>query len=191
MLSGENIETLHSLSAFTAFPTSSFYLLPSALLRGVSTTFGGAHRVSDFFLLPSAFCLPPGGLHCLSAFTAFPTPRRASAGRTRGDVHQRFDTSQFYNYCEFVKNITVSVEDDVYRSARVEAAKQNTSVSAVVRNYLGAFARGQAPVLSAEAEDDDRKNRRRLVKLLSECKLDLGYRPSRDMTYEGGRFSRF
>ena len=90
-----------------------------------------------------------------------------------------------------MKNITLSIEDDIYRSARVEAAKRNTSVSAVVRNYLRAFGRGQAPELTAAAQDEERKNRARLVKLLSECKLELGYKPSRAKTYEGGRFSRF
>jgi hypothetical protein len=35
-----------------------------------------------------------------------------------------------------VKNITVSVPDDVYRSARVAAAQRDTSVSALVVAYL-------------------------------------------------------
>ena len=39
-------------------------------------------------------------------------------------------------YCENVKNITVSVPDDVYRRARIRAAETGTSVSALVRNHL-------------------------------------------------------
>lgn len=35
-----------------------------------------------------------------------------------------------------MKNITLSVPDDVYRSARLEAAKRETSVSALVSDYL-------------------------------------------------------
>jgi hypothetical protein len=35
-----------------------------------------------------------------------------------------------------VKNITVSVPDDVYRNARVTAAQRDTSVSALVVAYL-------------------------------------------------------
>jgi predicted CopG family antitoxin len=35
-----------------------------------------------------------------------------------------------------VKNITVSVPDDVYRDARVAAAQRDTSVSALVVKYL-------------------------------------------------------
>ena len=35
-----------------------------------------------------------------------------------------------------MKNITVSLPDDVYRRARVRAAKQDASVSALVREFL-------------------------------------------------------
>jgi plasmid stability protein len=37
---------------------------------------------------------------------------------------------------EGVKNITISVPDDVYRAARVQAAEQGSSVSALVADYL-------------------------------------------------------
>jgi alkylhydroperoxidase family enzyme len=39
-------------------------------------------------------------------------------------------------YCETVKNITVSVPDEVYRNARVAAAQRDTSVSAMVVAFL-------------------------------------------------------
>ncbi|HYV64573.1 MAG TPA: hypothetical protein VE958_17945 [Bryobacteraceae bacterium] len=35
-----------------------------------------------------------------------------------------------------MKNITVSVPDEVYRQARIRAAEAGTSVSALVRNHL-------------------------------------------------------
>jgi predicted CopG family antitoxin len=35
-----------------------------------------------------------------------------------------------------MKNITVSVEEDVYHRARIRAAEQKTSVSAIVRRLL-------------------------------------------------------
>ncbi|HUB73693.1 MAG TPA: DUF6364 family protein [Solirubrobacteraceae bacterium] len=35
-----------------------------------------------------------------------------------------------------MKNITVSIADDVYRAARVQAAEQDTSVSGLVAEYL-------------------------------------------------------
>ncbi|MGH3000505.1 MAG: hypothetical protein ACRDNM_14500 [Gaiellaceae bacterium] len=39
-----------------------------------------------------------------------------------------------------MKNITVSVPDDVYRSARIRAAERGRSVSALVADYLGSLA---------------------------------------------------
>ncbi|MBO0842945.1 MAG: hypothetical protein J2O46_07145 [Nocardioides sp.] len=35
-----------------------------------------------------------------------------------------------------VKNVTIALPDDVYRDARIEAAHRDTSVSALVRDYL-------------------------------------------------------
>ncbi len=43
-------------------------------------------------------------------------------------------------YCENVKNVTVSVPDDVYREARIRAAERGTSVSAMVAEYLRSLA---------------------------------------------------
>lgn len=42
-----------------------------------------------------------------------------------------------------MKNITVSVDDEVHRRARVRAAGLDTSVSAVVRRFLIEFAGGE------------------------------------------------
>jgi plasmid stability protein len=39
-----------------------------------------------------------------------------------------------------VKNITVSVPDDVYRAARVRAAERGSSVSAIVGEFLRSLA---------------------------------------------------
>ncbi len=39
-------------------------------------------------------------------------------------------------YCAYVANITVSLPDEVYRRVRIRAAEQNTSVSALVRQFL-------------------------------------------------------
>ena len=44
--------------------------------------------------------------------------------------------SQLLCYRETVKNITVSVPDEVYRNARVAAAQRDTSVSAMVVTFL-------------------------------------------------------
>ena len=56
---------------------------------------------------------------------------------------------------ESVKNVTVSVPDDVYRAARIRAAEQGTSLSAVVADYLRSLA-GRADafaVLEARQEE--------------------------------------
>ncbi len=39
-----------------------------------------------------------------------------------------------------MKNITVSLDDELYRRARIRAAQDDTSVSAVVRRFLIEFA---------------------------------------------------
>ncbi len=43
-----------------------------------------------------------------------------------------------------MRNITVTVPDDVYRRARIRAAEQGRSVSALVAEFLGALADGDA-----------------------------------------------
>jgi plasmid stability protein len=101
------------------------------------------------------------------------------------------DPSQFHSYCVSVKNITVSVDDGLYHAARVAAADHRTSVSGLVRGYLTALVKGKASPLPDEDTGEERKNRQELVRLLKGCKLELGYKPSRAKTYEGGRFSRF
>jgi hypothetical protein len=40
-----------------------------------------------------------------------------------------------------MKNITLSIDDDTYRLARIAAAKRSTTVSALVRDYLQSVAR--------------------------------------------------
>jgi hypothetical protein len=35
-----------------------------------------------------------------------------------------------------MKNITVSVQEEIYRRARIKAAERDTSVSALVKNFL-------------------------------------------------------
>ena len=50
-----------------------------------------------------------------------------------------------------MKNITVSVEDEVYHRARVRAAEQRTSVSAIVRKVL--------KEMSAEETESERLKR--------------------------------
>ncbi|WP_232366026.1 hypothetical protein [Methylocystis silviterrae] len=53
-----------------------------------------------------------------------------------------------------MKNITVSLDDELYRRARIRAAQDDTSVSAVVRRFLIEFA-------SEETEFDRLKRQER------------------------------
>jgi plasmid stability protein len=39
-------------------------------------------------------------------------------------------------YCINMKNITVSLTDEIYRRARIKAAERDTSVTALVREFL-------------------------------------------------------
>jgi hypothetical protein len=67
-----------------------------------------------------------------------------------------------------MKNITVSVNDEIYRRARRKAAENNTSVSQLVAEYLRSLSKDDE--LRAErnkrleqlfsAQDKDRKRRR-------------------------------
>lgn len=50
-----------------------------------------------------------------------------------------------------VKNITVTVPDDVYRYARIRAAERGTSVSALVGEYLRSLTQREAEVTRLRA----------------------------------------
>ena len=45
-------------------------------------------------------------------------------------------------YCGHVKNVTVSVPEDVYRTARIRAAERGTSISGLVAGYLRSLSTG-------------------------------------------------
>ena len=49
-------------------------------------------------------------------------------------------------YCETVKNITVSVSDELYHDARFKAAVMDTTVSALVRRYLTGIVSGKSDI---------------------------------------------
>jgi plasmid stability protein len=55
-------------------------------------------------------------------------------------------------YRENVKNVTVSLPDDVYRAARVRAAEGDRSLSALVAAYLRSLAGGEAEFSRLEAQ---------------------------------------
>jgi len=48
----------------------------------------------------------------------------------------RLDDAYPLNHCENMKNLTVSLDDETYRRARIIAAERDTSVSALVKRFL-------------------------------------------------------
>jgi hypothetical protein len=55
-----------------------------------------------------------------------------------------------------MKNITVTVHDETYREARVWAAKENTTVSALVRRFLESL--GEPTYSGLDLPDNDWNN---------------------------------
>jgi plasmid stability protein len=75
-----------------------------------------------------------------------------------------------------VKNITVSLQDEVYRRARVKAAERDTSVSALVRDFLSR--------LGEEESDSERRKRLQQEVLASLKTFRAGDGVSRDKVHE-------
>ena len=74
-----------------------------------------------------------------------------------------------------VKNITISVPDDVYRRARIAAAERESSVSALVREFL--------TQLSGAESDFDRRRRLQDDLLATIGRFRAGTRVSRDKAH--------
>lgn len=62
-------------------------------------------------------------------------------------------------YSETVKNITVSVDDETYRRARLKAAEQDTSVSALVRTYLASLGGGESETERLKRQEHELRSR--------------------------------
>ena len=54
-----------------------------------------------------------------------------------------------------MKNITVSVDEDTYRRARIKAAERDTSVSALVKDFLASLARENGAFERLAAEETE------------------------------------
>lgn len=69
-----------------------------------------------------------------------------------------------------MRNITVSVDEETHRLARIRAAELDTSVSALVREYLRSLATGDRASLGGDpyAVEPPNERRRRLLKELLE-----------------------
>lgn len=54
-----------------------------------------------------------------------------------------------------MKNITVSLDDDTYRRARIAAAERDTSVSALVKRFLNELGSGESEFERLKREEKD------------------------------------
>lgn len=89
------------------------------------------------------------------------------------------------SYGVYVKTVNLSLPEETWRRARIEAAKHNTTLSGLVRRYLQAMVQGKAPVIAEESDAEaDRRSREALLAALQAGDLRLGFRPSREKTYE-------
>ena len=79
-----------------------------------------------------------------------------------------------------MKNITLSVDDDTYRLARIKAAEREQSVSAMVRDLIRGLAAKPADDLAA-------KNARLLVALAVSKNFSASDRLTRDEIYDRSR----
>ena len=87
-------------------------------------------------------------------------------------------------YCENMKNITVSLDGDIYRRARIKAAELDTSVSALVKKYL--------IELAGQETDFERRRRLQQETLATIKSFSAGGRLTRDEVHQrtGGRQRR-
>jgi hypothetical protein len=74
-----------------------------------------------------------------------------------------------------VKNITVTVDDETYRRARIKAAEQATSVSALVKRFLGE--------LASDESDAERLRRQERVLRASITAFSAADRVPRDVAH--------
>ena len=75
-----------------------------------------------------------------------------------------------------MKNITVSVDEETHRLARIRAAERDTSVSALVRDFLKRLATGRVDggIDSSSRMDVDELRRRRLREVLADIRATTG-----------------
>lgn len=102
------------------------------------------------------------------------------------DSEIRSEYAVIHRNCETVtmKNITVAIDDETYRLARIRAAELETSLSALVREYLRTLI-GKPAVL----EDEKERRLRLMTEVFEDIKATRpGFRASdrlsRDELYE-------
>ncbi len=71
-----------------------------------------------------------------------------------------------------MRNITVSVDEETHRLARIRAAELDTSVSALVRDYLTSLVRGKLAGTAGDRQPRETERERR-SRLLDEVVNDI------------------
>lgn len=69
------------------------------------------------------------------------------------------DPDQPGEYCDLMKNITVSLDDETYRRARMIAAQRDTSVSALVKRFLTELASGETEFERLKRQERELRDR--------------------------------
>ena len=115
-------------------------------------------------------------------------PRDAAEGKNksayiscfgRGAAGQNsIDSTYESRYCVKMKNITVTVDTETYRRARMKAAEQDTSVSALVKGFLVA--------LAADESDAERLRREERALRARVTRFRAADRLSREDTHARG-----
>ena len=86
-----------------------------------------------------------------------------------------------------MKTISVTVNDETHRLARIRAAETGTTVSAMIRDMLTALL--QSPPGDVQVETEPERRRRRLAEIMDEFQkkgigLDSSRRLSREEVYD-------
>ncbi len=86
-----------------------------------------------------------------------------------------------------MKNITLAIDEDILRQARIFAAKNDTTVNALVREYLKRLSSFEEEELAARAAEA----RKHLVQLSEQSEGRMGdWKWKREDAYEGRLLSR-
>lgn len=81
--------------------------------------------------------------------------------------------------CHEMKNITIRVEDELYRKARIKAEEQSTSISALVKGFIVRIASSES------SESDFQRLEREEQELREELReKKLGLNPANNLSRE-------
>ena len=85
-----------------------------------------------------------------------------------------------------MRNITVSVDDETYRRSRVRAAELDTSVSALVRDFLQRLGRAGGAGEHVPQAETERERRQRLLNEVFEdiCATRGGFKAADNVSRE-------